>query len=229
MPLDPVFQRRLIDLASTAKGEGPELDFKSKWSPCGAGAKHAWTEIVRDLVGMANTDGGILVFGCDSVGKPLATKLRDIKRVDQAEIVNKIFSYTRENVGEIYVVEVVRNGVPRTAWIIVRSKRLIVFQRDAEEDSNRPSRRRQPFRRGQVFVRHGSKTETADAADLDARINLRAKELIQALRGSQNWQAAGVDNPAISPGGATATPPLEQKGVEVSTASRTVAVSKVPI
>jgi hypothetical protein len=177
MAVDPVFEYQMRRLATDGVGESSQLDFKGRWDPSN---KYHWPEIIRDVVAMLNTDGGVLVFGCASSGRCIPTKLRKINAIGQHTVVDKILSATGENYGDITFIDVERGGVTRRAWVIQKSSRLLLFNRTAERDAavGHRRRRRMSFIKGLLLVRHGSKTEPATAADLDRAILERARAVL---------------------------------------------------
>lgn len=212
MPLDLLFRDRIVSFASTARGESAELDFKDEVRLSGQGSAHGWNEVVRDIVAMANTDGGIIVFGCTSSGRPTGADLNDVLAVDQSTIVEKVFSATGENFGEIRIDSVTKAGIPRPAWVIGKSSRLLVFSRDASAERIDGRTRRLPFRRGVVGVRHGSKSDIASAADLDRMIDGRVTERLGEYLGRSNFAA-------VAPQGVTVASPAGAPGAPINVAA----------
>jgi len=101
MPRQPEEQRRakaqerlrqqLVSRAESAKRESRYLDFKEQFDPSASGE---WCELVKDLVAMANSDGGVIVVGVRNNGRPSRADLKAILDLDPAKITDQIFSYT---------------------------------------------------------------------------------------------------------------------------------------
>lgn len=165
----------LVQSAELAPSESEELDRKSEWN----GSDEAWEELVRDIVAMANTGGGLIAFGCETSGKPSGKDVSNVRAVDHKVIIDKVRSATNEVIAGIKVVNFTSGGQTLPAWFVPWSKRVIVFTRDATQFSWPSGAPKIPLRfyQGQVFWRHGSSTERANATDLEALIEERAKQM----------------------------------------------------
>ena len=74
--------------------ESSECDFKL----CLPTSSDEWIEVIKDIVAMANSGGGILIFGVNNDGSPSTVPV-NITSVDLADVGNKIYKYTdRRNV-----------------------------------------------------------------------------------------------------------------------------------
>jgi hypothetical protein len=51
-------------------------------------------ELVKDLAAIANSGGGMIVFGLDSQGAPTGESIEGITSIDPADIANKVGRYT---------------------------------------------------------------------------------------------------------------------------------------
>ena len=61
-------KRTLIKQATIAKRESKYLEFKECFD---INSAQDWCEIIKDIVAIANSGGGILVFGAKSDGTPV--------------------------------------------------------------------------------------------------------------------------------------------------------------
>jgi predicted HTH transcriptional regulator len=77
-----------------SENESAQLDFKALFDP--ASAKY-WCELVKDIVAMANSNGGVIVFGVNDDGTPGSADLTDVLSIDPASIVDKIKKYTGQH------------------------------------------------------------------------------------------------------------------------------------
>lgn len=50
-------------------GESASADFKSSFDPQ---SKQDWCELIKDIVAMSNSGGGLIIVGVDDDGNPLA-------------------------------------------------------------------------------------------------------------------------------------------------------------
>ncbi|MGZ5744495.1 MAG: AlbA family DNA-binding domain-containing protein, partial [Burkholderiales bacterium] len=81
----------LIKKALTAKRESKLVEFKQGFDPS---SPAEWCEIIKDIIAIANSGGGIVVFGLDNNGTPTKTPVDTLGRVDPADITNRITKYT---------------------------------------------------------------------------------------------------------------------------------------
>jgi len=77
---------RLLKRAAEAKRESKHVEFKSKFD---VGSTEDWCEILKDLVAMANTGGGVLVVGCDNSGQHSGANVTAILSLDPAQLALK--------------------------------------------------------------------------------------------------------------------------------------------
>ncbi|MEK6580782.1 MAG: ATP-binding protein, partial [Nitrospirota bacterium] len=81
----------LVQKALTARKESKHFDFKSS---CALDESGTWCEIVKDIVAMANSGGGIIVVGLDNNGTPTGIDVSAILALDPAKIADQIYKYT---------------------------------------------------------------------------------------------------------------------------------------
>src|SRR5205814_42456 len=81
----------LLRKAVDAKRESKSVEFKQSFDPDLPGD---WCEVIKDIVAMANSGGGIIVFGLDNSGNPTHTEVQRLNQLDPADIANRIAKYT---------------------------------------------------------------------------------------------------------------------------------------
>jgi hypothetical protein len=91
-----VIVQSLIDEADVQRALGldsetPAVDFKSAFAPADKGE---FLEVLKDLVAMANSGGGIILFGITNDGKPADADLTGVAALDPARITDAIYKYT---------------------------------------------------------------------------------------------------------------------------------------
>lgn len=99
-----------------AKRESRRLDFKEAFDPSRTGD---WCEIVKDLVAMANSGGGCLLFGVRDDGNAAETTVEVILALDPAQITDKVSKYTGVQFDGFEVREGQREG-RKVAALLVR-------------------------------------------------------------------------------------------------------------
>ena len=80
-----------IQRALTAKRGSKYVDFKSSLD---FAEPHTWCEIVKDMIAMANSGGGILVIGLDNKGSPTRFDPTPVLELDGAAVIDQIEKYT---------------------------------------------------------------------------------------------------------------------------------------
>jgi predicted HTH transcriptional regulator len=80
----------LILKAENANQESKQLDFKGQFED----TTECWCALTKDIVAMANSGGGILVFGANSDGTPSGADCNALLKCDLAVISSKVFKWT---------------------------------------------------------------------------------------------------------------------------------------
>ena len=91
-----------VDRAGSTKRESKSLDFTSKFDPT---SESDWLELIKDIVAMANSGGGIIVVGVYDNGQPAVSDLSAVLELDPAIVTDKIFSCTGEHFDGIFIHE----------------------------------------------------------------------------------------------------------------------------
>jgi len=77
--------------AASAQRESRSLDFKERFDPS---ANSEWVGLVKDIVAMANSGGGLLVVGVCDNGQPSSFNVQPVLDLDPAKITDKVNKYT---------------------------------------------------------------------------------------------------------------------------------------
>lgn len=77
-----------VERAKRAKRESKYIEFKSEFEATSPGD---WCEIIKDLVAISNSGGGVVAFGLDSRGNPTGNDVSSVLSLDPAEITDKIY------------------------------------------------------------------------------------------------------------------------------------------
>jgi predicted HTH transcriptional regulator len=94
--------KRKLEKALQVKRESKHVDFKEAFDPDSRGD---WCEILKDVVAIANSGGGVIVIGLKNNGTPAESDVSEILKVDQAVFVDKIYSYTDTEFSDIAILE----------------------------------------------------------------------------------------------------------------------------
>jgi hypothetical protein len=163
----------LIDKALNAKRESRQIEFKSTFDPT-AGAD--WCEITKDIVAIANSGGGIIVFGLGSNGSPTGAKVDAINAIDPADLSNKITKYTGSGDLEVGIHELQKEGNSLSAFLIPEAITPLVFERPGTYDVG-GGRQKTAFGQGTIYFRHGSKSEPGISNDIRQAIDRQLERI----------------------------------------------------
>ena len=95
-------QDRIVLKALNSKRESKTVEFKSEFDPTSRGA---WCEILKDVVAMANSGGGAIVFGLEGGGRPSGVDIEGVLGLDPAEVVDQVFAYTGVHFAAVDIID----------------------------------------------------------------------------------------------------------------------------
>lgn len=156
---------------------------------------------------MANTGGGIIVFGVEDNGHPAELfESTHLLRLDLADLTNRVAKYTNVQFSDLEFVEVQRGARAHAALIVGEADVPIVFTKPGTYDVG-GGKQKTAFSQGTVYFRHGAKSEPGNRDDL---AKWRDRE-IERLR--TQWMS-GVRKVVEAPKGhtVTVTAPAEASG-----------------
>lgn len=153
---------RLLARAATAKRESKWIDFKESFDVNRSGD---WCEVIKDLVAMANSGGGVIVFGVRNGGESGGDPVAGLLRYDPAKVTDKIYSYTGEHFSSFEIMEIERGGEMKPAIRVREAAFPLVFTGSGNY-SDAAGRQKSAFSNGTVYFRHGAKSEPGNATDL---------------------------------------------------------------
>ena len=157
----------LLERARTARRESVTIDFKANFDRSDPGS---WCEIIKDIIAMTNSGGGIIIVGSNDDGSPSSIDVTGLETIDPAEFSNKIHSYTQipSDIVEIHSLD--RFGHRVAALIVSASRTPIAFTKPGTYavamSDNSKSRQKTAFSQGTVYFRHGSKSEPGTTEDI---------------------------------------------------------------
>jgi hypothetical protein len=152
----------LVARASAARRESRQIEFKESFD---AASRPDWCEIIKDVIAIANSGGGIIVFGANSRGEPSGGDLSALSKVDPATIVDRVHPYTSTHATDIEVVEVERQAQKLIGWVVAPSPVPIVFVQPGTIPIE-GGKQKAVFSRGTVYFRHGAKSEPGTTEDI---------------------------------------------------------------
>lgn len=173
---------QLIQKAKTAQRESKFVDFKEKLD---TNSQRDWCEIIKDIVAMANTGGGIILIGVKDNGKKADTDLSPIFNLDQATLIDKINKYTGVQFADFEIILIKRKRSQVAAIVIQPVFPPLIFIKPGTYQIE-SGKQRTAFAQGTLYFRHGAKSEPAKSSDLltviDREIELRKKKWLGNIR-----------------------------------------------
>jgi len=195
-----VDQKKILERAGDAAKESKHLDFKREFD---ISSGEAWCEVIKDIVALANSGGGVVVFGVADDGTNSNFDPAPLLAYDTADIANRIARYTGNQAIDLEVVKLTRTGEIRPAFLVSDTDVPIVFTKPGTYDIG-GGRQKTAFAQGTIYFRHGSKSEPGNRDDLagwrDRQIAKARKSWLGGIR--KVVQAAPNDHVTVisSPG-----------------------------
>jgi Putative DNA-binding domain len=172
----------LAEKALTAKRESKTVEFKQGFD---CEVKGEWCEVIKDLVAMANSGGGIVVFGLGNTGEPMGADLTKVAELDPADIANKIGSYIGSCEIDLQVLDLVKDSQNLVAFVVGAATIPLVFEKQGNY-ADSAGKQKSAFGIGTIYFRHGAKSEPANNGDLRRilaqQIDSIRKEWIEGVR-----------------------------------------------
>ena len=166
-------REELLKKALTAKRESKYVEFKEQFDVDSA---QAWCEIIKDIIAIANSGGGVVVVGLTSGGRPSEHDVSALVSVDPATITDKVSAYTGRQFTEFEVASCDKDGHDLVAILVSPAATPFVFERPGTYAIS-DKKQKTAFGRGTVYFRHGAKSEPATSEDLRQVIERRLEEI----------------------------------------------------
>jgi hypothetical protein len=170
-----------ISRALSARRESKNIEFKSEFNPAHAAAS---LEILKDIVAIANSGGGVIVVGLDNSGEPTGADVAPVIQQDHAKYCDLIHRYTLQNFSEFEVVEESKSGSPLALFVINAPDFPMVFQKPGQHAIDNNRQQRTVFGQGTLYFRHGAKSEHGTTDDLRAFFEKRMREIQEMFLGN---------------------------------------------
>lgn len=150
----------LVLKAETANRESRQLAFQPGYED----TPEFWCALARDVIAMANSGGGVLVFGVKADGTPTGSDGRAFLTLGVAAIAGRLAEWIGDAFAEIEVATVRRGDIDCPAVIVAGADVPIPFSK-AGTWVNADGEQRTAFAEGAVYFRHGAKSAPATYAD----------------------------------------------------------------
>ena len=156
-----------LEKALNAKRESKYVDFKTEFD---INSKRDWCEIVKDIVAMANSGGGVIIIGARNDSTATGWDPTAMLSCDPAQITDKIAKYTGEQFADFDINEAEKNG-QRLAAFEVRGIRVPMIFIEVGTYAVGDTKQKTAFSRGSIYFRHGAKSEPGNSKDLEECIH----------------------------------------------------------
>lgn len=164
----------------SAKRESKHLDFKKRFDPDQA---KDWCEIIKDIVAMANSGGGIIIIGVNNDGSSAKENIAAVLKIDSAQITDKIAKYTDEQFDNFSMQETARKGHKIAVLQIGGVSVPMVFIQPGTY-AIEGGKQTTAFSKGSIYFRHGAKSEPGNSKDLREVIERELKRVKKSWLGN---------------------------------------------
>jgi predicted HTH transcriptional regulator len=121
------------DLAAAIdhRSESESVDYKASFDPS-QGAE--WLELIKDVVAFANSGGGAIIVGIADSGDVVGCDITSLKKIDPAELTDKVHKYTGHQFKDFSFVPVEVEGKPLFAVLVGGVTVPLVFSKPGTYD-----------------------------------------------------------------------------------------------
>jgi hypothetical protein len=163
----------LLKKALAATRESKFIEFKEAFDVASSGD---WCELIKDIIALANTGGGVILIGVDNHGEPNGFDIRQVLGCDSADITNKIHKYTGWQFSEFEISEEDKDSYTVVAFRIQGVPIPIVFTKPGTYDTG-GAKQKNAFSAGTVYFRHGAKSEPGNTEDIRRAIERQLESI----------------------------------------------------
>lgn len=150
------------DKIISAKRESKYVEFKEKFDIT---QPQDWCEIIKDIIALANSGGGVILVGVDNKGIPTGWDSKALASLDSAHMTDKLAKYTGIQFDAFNILEVEKSGQLLVSIEIEGIFPPVVFTQPGTYDAGE-GKQKSAFAKGTIYFRHGAKSEPATSDDL---------------------------------------------------------------
>jgi hypothetical protein len=180
-----------LERALARQRESRYVAFREGFDPAERGE---WCELIRDVVALANSGGGWLLFGIGPRGIPSGFDVTPILTLNARHISDQIHAFTGARFDDVGIVRAEKDGQVVAALRIGPANVAMVFE-SAGSYTRPDGRQRTAFSAGTVYFRHGSRSAPGTTQDLQDFLDRRLEEI------RKEW-VRGVKKVVEAPAGA---------------------------
>jgi Putative DNA-binding domain len=170
-----------ITKALSARRESKSIEFKAEFNPTDVGAS---IELLKDIISIANSGGGVIVIGLDNNGEPSGADVAPVIQHDHARYCDLIHKYTLQHFADFEVFEESKSGSPIALFLINAPDFPLVFQKPGQYAIDNNRQQKTAFGQGTLYFRHGAKSEHGTTEDLRGFFEKRMREIQEMLLGN---------------------------------------------
>ncbi|MGZ8831512.1 MAG: RNA-binding domain-containing protein [Thermoanaerobaculia bacterium] len=200
---------QIVDRALAARRQSRGIEFKRSFD---AASDRDWCNLIKDIVALANSGGGVILFGVDKSGAPDGTEVSPLLNIDPATISDRIHAVTGAHFEDFQIVEADKDAHRLALLLVGEADAPMVFSRSGMCG----------FAEGTLYFRHGSKSEPATTQDVEEALNRR----VNALR--RSWLTAVRRVTAPAGGGVVLPPEIRDSDSPDATPIRIVEDARAP-
>ncbi len=168
LALEPGIERALALDAETSF-----VEFKTTFNH---GERGELLEVIKDILAMANSGGGTIIFGLNSNGTPSGADLKAVATLDPATISDSIYKYTDCQFGDIELRRLYKDNHELWSISVGPAHNPIVFSQTGNY-ADVTGKQKNAFSGGSIYFRHGAKSETGNSEDLRLFIERRLESI----------------------------------------------------
>ena len=175
-----IIEEQLLKKAQSSKRESRSIEFKEKFD---VSSSQDWCEIIKDIVAITNSGGGIILLGLNNHGEPVGTDITNVLNLDNAILTDKIAKYTGIQFSAFDIKEIQRDGVKIAALITSGLSVPLVFTQPGTYDIG-GGKQKTAFAKGTIYFRHGAKSEPGTSSDLRDVIEKELRQIKKSWLGN---------------------------------------------
>lgn len=154
----------LCDEVATATAETACIEFKSRFDPS---SRQDWCKLIKHLLALANSGGGCVVFGLNSDGSDAGVHPIGFEGVDPATVTNGVSAFLSRPFQAFRLVRFERSGHSYPGIVVEGASIPFVPHTNGNYSIGRNDCQ-SAFHEGELYFRHGAKSEIATQSDLDS-------------------------------------------------------------
>lgn len=173
-------KQALLEKAKSAKRESKYIEFKETFD---VDVAQDWCEIIKDIVAIANSGGGIILVGVKNDGKASGFDITKLLRIDSATISDKVSKYTSTTFQD-FEIEIFKKGRKDIYALIIYESRIPMPFTKPGTYASGDGKQKSAFTQGTIYFRHGAKSETCNSEDLKNVIERNLEQIKKSWLGN---------------------------------------------